>query len=116
MLGHVPLMFMNILATRFVPVDKIVPDEKLNRARAKAGKPLLTSYYKVNTTEYVTALKAGSKQKTAILGHHASPIPHLRRAHQRHLGEDKVIWVRDAIVNSRHPEEFVGFRQHYRVP
>jgi hypothetical protein len=97
-----------LLATDGVAVRTIEAPEKLNRHRAKAGKPTIPSHYEVDTGPYVTALNARTiRRPRAIQGQHASPVPHLRRGHVRHLHAmhgGAQIWVRDAVINLKDPD------------
>jgi hypothetical protein len=96
---------MLLLATDGIPVERIEPPEKLNRARLKARKLAIPPHWRVDTAGYVTALSARGRRarKEAGGGHHASPIPHIRRGHQRRY-ENKTIWIADALVNVRDPD------------
>jgi len=97
-----------ILATRGVETEVRQPNDKLQKARIKRGKPLLPRITHVNTEKYYKAMENVEK------GHHASPVPHLRRGHIRRLGEDRTTWVRDTIVNCRTLSDSKG-RDHYEV-
>jgi hypothetical protein len=57
----------------------------------------------VETRDYVSLFAAAvaSIKRNQGTGHHASPVPHWRRAHQRHLVSGKVIPVRSTKVNWR---------------
>ena len=54
------------------------PPAKPNKARAAKGRPLLPYTTRVYTAVYNKAVEAGP------VGTHASPRPHIRRAHIRH--------------------------------
>jgi len=97
-----------ILATRGVEVKRREPKERLQRARLKRNKSLLPTVTHVNTQKYYKAMENVEK------GHHASPVPHLRRGHIRRLGEDHTTWVRDTIVNCRSLSKAID-RDHYEV-
>lgn len=66
-----------ILNTKNIRKERTAPPAKPNKARAKAGKPLLPWVTKVYTGVYNRATEPGE-------GTHASPRPHRRRAHVRH--------------------------------
>lgn len=68
-------------------------DEKLNKSRRKKGKPEIREY------QTIKILLPGSQRNPSLGGTHASPIPHQRRAHQRHYKNGKVVWVKDCNVN-----------------
>lgn len=97
-----------LLATDGIAVDTVDAPAKLNKHRVKAGKPAIPAHYVVRSGAYVTALstrRAGRSEPAA--GHHASPVPHLRRGHIRHLHERHgggVAWIRDAVVNLKDPD------------
>jgi len=92
-----------LLATEGVAVDRLEPSPKLNKAREKTGKTPIPPHWKVHTGEYVTALlQRGQRRSTPGDGHHASPVPHLRRGHIRHMHEmhgGGTRWIADALVN-----------------
>ena len=97
-----------ILATKGVPLHKVIPSEKQQRARVKKGRPLLPVVTKVDTHRYYEAMQNTEK------GTHASPVPHLRRGHIRNLADGRQTWVRDTIVNCRSLEDVVD-REKYEV-
>lgn len=68
-----------ILNTKNIRKERAAPPEKPNKARAKAGRPLLPWVTKVFTGVYNRAVQPGE-------GTHASPRPHRRRAHVRWYG------------------------------
>lgn len=98
-----------LLATDGLSTDRIAAPEKLNKHRVKAGKLPIPAHWRVNTGPYVTALETRGQRRTSGTGdrHHASPVPHLRRGHVRHLHERHgggTTWVRDAVVNLTDPD------------
>jgi hypothetical protein len=98
-----------LLATDGIEVATIPAPDKLNKQRAKRGRPAIPAHYQVKAGPYVTALqaRAGHRPGNGETGGHASPIPHLRRGHLRHLHERHgggTTWVRDALVNLKDPE------------
>ena len=97
-----------LLATDGVEVRTIEAPDKLNKHRLKAGKFAIPSHYAVRTEGYVTALtNRRSRRHGAEQGHHASPVPHLRRGHVRHLHEmhgGGTIFVKDAVINLKDPD------------
>jgi hypothetical protein len=97
-IDHIFFALWLVLHTKGVPQERIDPPPKLNKARAKAGKTLLQPYVKVDTVTYINALRE-TERLEAGGGHHASPRPHLRRAHLRHLASGVVVPVMATIVN-----------------
>jgi len=97
-----------ILATKGIPTELREPTDKRQRQRVKKKKSLLPSVTHVDTQRYYAAMSNVGK------GHHASPVPHLRRGHIRRLASGKNTWVRDAIVNCRTLSDVAG-RDHYEV-
>jgi hypothetical protein len=100
------MLSLLLLAADGVEVERVEPDVKLQRARARSGKPALPAFYRIHGGDYITALsgkRKGGDAKSGTGGTHASPIPHLRRAHQRVLPDGRTVWVRDALVNLRDP-------------
>lgn len=99
-----------LLATDGVAVERIAAPDKLNKHRAKANKPLIPPHWRVLTGPYVTALSQRGRrsEQTSGDGHHASPVPHLRRGHIRHLHARHgggTTWVRDALVMIKDGQE-----------
>ena len=70
-----------ILNTKGIRKERSEPPCKPQQARIKAGKPLLPYVTRVYTDVYNKAVEKGEP------GTHASPRPHRRRAHVRHLPE-----------------------------
>jgi hypothetical protein len=104
-----------ILNTRGCSIDFRSAPGVTNARRKRQGKPPIPARYEVDAAEYVSAL--GSSTKGADRGGtHASPIPHLRRAHERVLANGKRIWVRSALINVRNEGDFafVESRKAYR--
>jgi hypothetical protein len=99
-----------LLATDGIEVATIPAPDKLNKQRIKRGRPAIPAHYQVKAGPYVTALQAraaGHRPEGGESGGHASPIPHIRRGHLRHLHERhgaSTIWVRDALVNLKDPD------------
>ncbi len=104
-----PLVTMlRLLADASVPVVDVPAPEKLNKQRALKGKSPIPAHTRVETRDYVSLFQhavASIKRNPGQTGHHASPVPHWRRSHQRHLASGKVIPVRSTKVNWRDHEE-----------
>jgi hypothetical protein len=106
-----------LLHTDGVPVDRIDPPEKLQKARIKNGKPLLPSRLRVASETYVTVLRARKHRRpTSLGGTHASPIPHRRLGHWRHFktGHPR-IRIPDALVNVKDETRAAFMRSHYSI-
>lgn len=97
-----------MLATKGVSVRKHNPTARQQKARLKKGKEPLPVVTHVDTMKYYRAMENVEK------GHHASPVPHLRRGHVRRLHDDRRIWIKDTIVNCRTLSDFKD-RDHYEV-
>lgn len=89
-----------ILNTRGCTIDLKRAPQLENRRRARKGLRLLPPHYRVDAAEYITALSGASTAPEAGVIH-ASPIPHLRRAHERVLADGRRIWIPSALVNVR---------------
>lgn len=76
--GLLNMGFTMILNTKGVLKQRTAPPAKPNRARAAKGRPLLPYVTRVYTGLYNQAVAPGAP------GTHASPRPHIRRAHIRH--------------------------------
>ncbi|WP_299827096.1 hypothetical protein [uncultured Roseobacter sp.] len=105
-----------VLNTRGCRVDLKRAPSIINAKRVKRGKPAIPSHWDVGTAEYLTALGSSFKTNAVASSSHASPIPHLRRAHERELAGGKRIWVSSALVNVRSEADiaFVERRKGYR--
>jgi len=97
-----------ILSTRGVPLELHEPKESQQKSRIKKGKSMLPTVTHVDTQRYYAAMSNAEK------GHHASPVPHLRRGHIRRLASGKNTWVKDTIVNCRTLSD-IKDRDHYEV-
>jgi hypothetical protein len=96
-----------LLNTDGIEATQWQPGEKLNRARVKNGNAPLPPHWEVNTGPYITALLARRQRgprSASQGGHHASPIPHIRRGHVRHLDEVRTTWVHDCLINLTDPD------------
>jgi hypothetical protein len=102
--------FLRFLNDASCPVTKVPAPDKLNKQRAARGKQPIPAHYDVNVAAYITHLRA---QETAARtlqtgrqgGTHASPVPHYRRAHKRHLRSGEIVDVRSSKINFRTEEE-----------
>jgi hypothetical protein len=92
---------ISLIADSRSPVTRIETPEKLAKARAKNGKPPIPPYWKIEPPK-PTVLVPGAEAKPAAAkgGAHASPRPHDRRGHPRHLNGDRTVWVRASRVNA----------------
>lgn len=105
--------FLRFLADASIPiVDRPAP-EKLNRHRVRQGKFPIPAHTRVETRDYVSMMTRHASHQAPQGGHHASPIAHWRRAHQRQLGGGRVVPVRSSKVNWRDTEEL--HRLFYRI-
>ncbi|NNU81051.1 hypothetical protein HMH01_11440 [Halovulum dunhuangense] len=104
-----------ILNTRGCSIDFKSAPSVINARRKRQGKPPIPARYEVDAAEYITALRS-TPLSSDHGGTHASPIPHLRRAHERMLASGKRIWVRSALINVRSEGDiaFVERRKAYR--
>ena len=104
-----------MLNTRGCSIDLKRAPKIANAKRKRQGKNVIPAHYDVDASEYFTAL--GSAKSTANRsGTHASPLPHLRRAHERVLPNGKRIWIPSALINVRNEGDiaFVERRKSYR--
>jgi hypothetical protein len=96
------LAMLMLLNTRGLPVTRNSPAPRLNAARAKSSKPPLPAHWSVDVTTYATALRETNRRdRGAPAGTHASPTPHLRRAHMRNLRTGDAVPVRECVVGLR---------------
>lgn len=115
-----PLMTaLLILNTRGVDRETVVAPEKVNRARARKGAPLIPNYDRVNSGPYVTAIMArrSGRQGVPKGGTHASPTPHLRLGHPRTYSSGRSIFIQDTLVNVTEEQRkaFRSNRSHYAI-
>ena len=100
-----------LLATDGIAVRTLEPPEKVNKNRVRSGRPAIPPHYEVKTNGYVTALNTRTTRRSEPgLGHHGSPVPHLRRGHVRHMHERHgggITWVRDTVINLKDPDGLV---------
>jgi hypothetical protein len=106
--------FLRMLADASIPIVRHDAPEKLQKARAKAGKVPIPPHHEVQTRDYVSMIQASKQANPGRGGHHASPRAHWRRSHKRVLASGKVVPVRPTRVNWREAEEL--HRMFYRVP
>jgi hypothetical protein len=114
MLCDPALVILSLIADSRVPVVPVRPDEKLNRARIKRGKAPILAYWKIEPTILIpnAAPTVAAKPKG---GAHASPRPHDRRGHPRHLKKgDRTVWVRACKINALLPH-LTRTREFYEV-
>jgi len=115
-----PLMAaLLIMNTDGVPSTTIRATDKLQKARAKNGKPMIPPYRQVTSAGYVTALVTRrTEQQNGKRGTHASPVMHIRRGHNRHYkrsGETR--WIKDMLINANEAarNDFIATRTHYKT-
>lgn len=104
-----------ILNTRGCSVSLKRAPSLSNKRLVRKGMYPTPARYDVDAAEYLTALSAKRKNNYCG-GTHTSPIPHLRRAHERILANGQRIWVSSALVNVRNQDDvsFVEKRKAYR--
>ena len=98
-----------MLATKGLETERREPAEKIQQKRASKKKPPLPTVTYVKTQRYYEAIRNSESKGT-----HASPVPHLRRGHIRHLADGRDTWVRDCLVNCKSVEDMQN-RDHYEV-
>jgi hypothetical protein len=74
--------------------DEVIISEKLNKARAKTGKPLLNNYIVIRLSEEARRKLTQSEDGTITFRK-----PHWRRGHLRRLPTGRVVPVHACIVN-----------------
>ena len=108
-----------MLNTRGCQIDLRRPPAVMNQQLKRQGKPIRPSHWVVNSKEYLTALNSGSGDGRCRSGDgsRASPIPHLRRAHERVIADGRRLWIPSMLVNVRSEGDiaFVEKRKAYRV-
>lgn len=104
-----------LLNTRGCRVDLKRAPSITNAKRTRQGKAPIPAHYDIEVSEYLTALRSNVESNDRG-GGHSSPIPHLRRAHERVLASGKRIWVSSALINVRSEGDiaFVERRKAYQ--
>ena len=79
----------------------------------------LVKHYDVDASEYITAIRSrntNSENTNESSGLRRSPIPHLRRGHERVVNGQRT-WIRDMLINVRSEDDiaFVDKRIAYVV-
>lgn len=104
-----------MLNTRGCSVDLKRAPSVTNEKRKRQGKHPIPAHFDVDASEYFSALNS-TANTTNLGGTHASPIPHLRRAHERVLQNGKRIWIPSSLINVRNEGDiaFVERRKAYQ--
>lgn len=91
-------IFVFLSALNCVNVRRVEhsPDEALQKARKKRGKPPLFSYWTLELTFPKSRQVGGSGEGT-----HAMPRLHLRRGHPRQYAPSKWCWVQPHVVGDK---------------
>lgn len=116
-----PLMAaLLILNTRNVARETVRAPAKLQKARARNGKPPIPDYDRVDASAYVTAISLRGQRRERSEdqgGTHRSPVPHIRIGHPRTYATGKSIFVADTLVNVSDEQRstFKSSRTHYAV-
>lgn len=106
--------FLRFLSDASIPITDQPAPARLNRQRVARGTFEIPAHSRVETRDYVSMMSHHGKPSRASQGgHHASPVAHWRRAHQRHLATGKVVPVRSSKVNFRDVTEL--HRLFYRA-
>lgn len=107
-----------LLNTRGVQQTRVAAPEKLNKARARRGKPAIPPYRQVESARYVTAvMERIERVRKPPVGTHASPVMHVRQGHWREYQSGKLARIPDALVNATDEmrDKFRAGRSHYVV-
>jgi hypothetical protein len=96
-----------ILATDGVPRRVQKASQLINAEHVRKGKPRIPAVTHIDFRRYLEA-------DETTPGHHASPVPHLRRGHIRRLQDGRRVWVRDCLVNASADVATVR-RENYHV-
>ncbi len=83
-----------IINSQHVEREPVVIAEKLNKSRAKSGKPALKDYIVIKLTE-----ETKRRLCETVNGEKVFRRPHWRRGHLRHLGDGRIVPVSACIVN-----------------
>lgn len=83
-----------IINSKHVEREHVEISEKLNKSRAKSGKPALKDYIVIKLTE-----ETKRRLCDTVNGEKVFRRPHWRRGHLRHLGDGRIVPVSACIVN-----------------
>ena len=104
---------LSLIADSRSPVTRVEADEKLNKARVKHHSAI-PPYWRIEAGPTVLVPDVAPKPATAKGGTHASPRPHDRRGHPRHLKSGREVWVRTEVSNALLPH-LTRSRSYYEV-
>jgi hypothetical protein len=115
-LGDIIAVILSLIADARSPVARVEAPDKLNKARAKRGKPPIPPYWRIEPPKPTVLVPNAARDAVATKsgGTHASPRPHERRGHPRHLSGDRTVWVRSARVNALIPH-LTRDRAYYEI-
>jgi hypothetical protein len=106
---------ISLIADPRVSAIPIKADAALNKARVKGGKAPIPPYWKIESPGPTVLVPGAPAVATKPgKGTHASPRPHDRRGHPRHLKSGRTVWVRDCKINALAPHLTRG-RAYYEV-
>ena len=115
--GNIISVILSLIADSRCPAKRIEVDAKLNKARIKRGKAPIPPYFLIEPPKPTVLVPdaAPARFSAAKGGTHASPRPHDRRGHPRHLKKgDRTTWVRSTRVNALIPH-LTRDRSHYEI-
>lgn len=90
------MIAISCLNTRGCNIVRSKPVQGVKSLRSNA-----VQHYDVDAPEYITAIRSGGSDtghRKEVSGTRRSPIPHLRRGHER-ITNGKRTWVRDTLIN-----------------
>jgi hypothetical protein len=111
------VVILSLIADARSSVPRVAADDKLNKARIKRGKAAIPPYFLIEPPKpTVLVPNAAPTIEIAVKkkGTHASPRPHDRRGHPRHLSGDRTVWVRPCKINALLPHLTRG-RSYYEI-
>lgn len=82
---------------------------KLNQTRVKRGRPVIGDRYKITLRNFAVKRDPSSRMST---GTHASPTPHWRRGHLRHLDDGRIIPVIPTVVGASGSQSEIGRKMY----
>jgi len=108
------MIAISCLNTRGCNVVRSEPVRGIKNLRSN-----LVKHYDVDASEYITAIRSrntNSESPNESSGLRRSPIPHLRRGHERVVNGQRT-WIRDMLINVRSEDDiaFVDKRIAYVV-
>lgn len=98
-----------LLMSPHVKTEHSPAPTKLNKARALKGKPFIGDRYKITLRDFDIKRDPATRM---VGGSHASPRPHWRRGHLRHLEGGRIVPVIPTVVGAQGTQSDIGKKMY----